>query len=88
MKVLFLGDKAQLLWLGNVDRRQAVYRGTGIPVELADRFRDALEAAGVEHEVVVYEGAPHSFFDRKAAEFAAEAEDSWNRVLAFLSANA
>ena len=33
MKVLFLGDKAQLLWLGNVDRRQAFYRGTGIPVE-------------------------------------------------------
>lgn len=59
----------------------------GIPVELADRFRDSLEAAGVDHEVVVYEGAPHSFFDRKAAEFAAEAEDSWNRVLAFFGAN-
>ena len=58
-----------------------------IPVELADRFRAALEQAGVEHEVVVYEGAPHSFFDRKAAEFAAEAGDSWNRVLAFLEAN-
>jgi carboxymethylenebutenolidase len=60
----------------------------GIPVQLADRFRDALAGAGVEHEVVVYEGAPHSFFDRKAAEFAAEADDSWNRVLEFLEAHA
>ena len=30
----------------------------------------ALTAAGVEHEVVTYDGAPHSFFDRKQEEFA------------------
>jgi carboxymethylenebutenolidase len=30
-----------------------------------EAFERALEAAGVEHEVVTYEGAPHSFFDRK-----------------------
>ncbi len=41
-------------------------------------------AAGVEHEVVIYPGAPHSFFDRKYEEFAADSEDAWNRVLAFL----
>ncbi len=28
-------------------------------------FEDALAAAGVPHEIVTYEGAPHSFFDRK-----------------------
>jgi carboxymethylenebutenolidase len=48
-------------------------------------FDAALTAAGVEHEVVVYPGAPHSFFDRKQEDFASESEDAWNRVLAFLA---
>jgi carboxymethylenebutenolidase len=47
-------------------------------------FDAALTAAGVEHEIVTYAGAPHSFFDRKQEEFAEESEDAWNRVLAFL----
>ena len=56
----------------------------GIPVEDSKAFDAALTAAGVEHEVVIYDGAPHSFFDRKYEEFAADSEDAWNRVLAFL----
>jgi carboxymethylenebutenolidase len=56
----------------------------GIPVEESRSFDDALDAAGVEHEVVIYDGAPHSFFDRKYEEFAADSEDAWNRVLAFI----
>jgi carboxymethylenebutenolidase len=56
----------------------------GIPVEDSQAFDDALTAAGIEHEVVIYEGAPHSFFDRKQEEFAADSEDAWNRVLAFV----
>ena len=56
----------------------------GIPAEDSRAFDEALEAAGVEHEVVVYPGAPHSFFDREQEDFAAESEDAWNRVLAFL----
>jgi carboxymethylenebutenolidase len=47
-------------------------------------FDRALEAAGVEHELVTYEGAPHSFFDRKQEQFADASEDAWNRVLAFI----
>ena len=47
-------------------------------------FDAALSDAGVEHEVVTYPGAPHSFFDRKQEEFAADSEDAWTRVLAFL----
>jgi carboxymethylenebutenolidase len=47
-------------------------------------FEAALSAAGVEHEIVVYEGAPHSFFDRKHEEFAAASEDAWRRVLEFI----
>jgi carboxymethylenebutenolidase len=47
-------------------------------------FDTALTAAGVEHEVVTYEGAPHSFFDRKQEQFADASDDAWRRVLAFL----
>ena len=45
---------------------------------------DALTRAGVEHEVVTYEGAPHSFFDRRYDDFAEASEDAWRRVLAFV----
>ena len=60
----------------------------GIPVEDSQAFDDALTAAGVEHEVVIYDGAPHSFFDRKYQEFATASEDAWNRVLAFIERHA
>jgi carboxymethylenebutenolidase len=56
----------------------------GIPAEEVTAFDEALDAAGVEHDVVVYPGAPHSFFDRKYDEFAAASEDAWNRVLQFV----
>ena len=46
-------------------------------------FVEALTAAGVGFELITYEGAPHSFFDRKQAEFADASEDAWSRVLAF-----
>jgi carboxymethylenebutenolidase len=49
-------------------------------------FAAALEAAGVEHELITYEGAPHSFFDRKQEEFADASEDAWAKVLAFIGA--
>jgi carboxymethylenebutenolidase len=48
-------------------------------------FERALESAGVEHELVTYEGAPHSFFDRKQEEFKDASEDAWSKVLTFLS---
>jgi carboxymethylenebutenolidase len=47
-------------------------------------FEQALSAAGVEHELVTYEGAPHSFFDRRHEEFADASEDAWRRAIAFL----
>jgi len=47
-------------------------------------FGEALNDAGVEHEVVTYEGAPHSFFDRKQEEFADASADAWRRVLDFI----
>ena len=44
----------------------------------------ALDSAGVGNEIISYEGAPHSFFDRKAAEHAGASEDAWRRMLAFI----
>jgi len=49
-----------------------------------EMFERALTEAGVEHEVVTYDGAPHSFFDRKHEEFADASDDAWRRVLAFI----
>ena len=49
-----------------------------------EAFEQALSDAGVEHELVVYEGAPHSFLDRKQDEFAGASEDAWNRTLEFI----
>jgi carboxymethylenebutenolidase len=48
-------------------------------------FEAALERAGVEHEVHTYPGAPHSFFDRRAEDHAAESQDAWERILGFIS---
>jgi carboxymethylenebutenolidase len=47
-------------------------------------FEEALSAAGVEHEIVTFAGAPHSFFDRKQEAFADASEDAWRRTLAFV----
>lgn len=47
-------------------------------------FEQALANAGVEHEVVTYPGAPHSFFDRRYETFGSESEDAWRRVLEFI----
>ena len=56
----------------------------GIPVESVRELEAALEEAGVEHEVVIYDDAPHSFFDRKFEEHAEASADAWERVLSFV----
>jgi len=55
-----------------------------ITAELNAEFDEALTAAGVEHEVVTYPGAPHSFFDRRQEDFADDSADAWQRVLDFI----
>ncbi len=55
-----------------------------ITAEQNAAFDEALTAAGVEHEIVTYDGAPHSFFDRKQEQFAEASADAWKRVLAFV----
>ena len=60
----------------------------GITAEDNAAFERALTDAGVEHEIVTFAGAPHSFFDRKQSEFAEASDDAWRRALAFVVANA
>jgi carboxymethylenebutenolidase len=64
----------------------AIYGGAdqGIGPEARAEFDRALDAAGVQHRTVVYEGAPHSFFDRKQADFADASADAWSQVLDFM----
>jgi len=42
----------------------------------------------VEHEIVVYDGAPHSFFDRRQEDYAEQSADAWKRTLAFIEHHA
>lgn len=56
----------------------------GINASVVAEFRAALVAANVEHDLVSYPGAPHSFFDRNADEYADASADAWRKVLAFI----
>jgi carboxymethylenebutenolidase len=56
----------------------------GISADDVAAFERALAAAGVEHRLVTYSDAPHSFFDRKATEFADASSAAWSEVLAFV----
>jgi carboxymethylenebutenolidase len=55
-----------------------------IPTSDVDTYDRLLEEAGVEHDVVIYPGAPHSFFDRSFAEHEGACSDAWRRVIGFL----
>jgi carboxymethylenebutenolidase len=58
-----------------------------IPLDDITAFRLALDHAGVGNDIVVYEGATHSFFDRSSERFRQVCEDAWHRVLSFIEAN-
>jgi carboxymethylenebutenolidase len=59
----------------------------GIPQTAVDAFDEALTAAGKPHAFTTYEGAPHSFFDRRFAEHQGACKDAWARMLAFIKEN-
>jgi carboxymethylenebutenolidase len=58
-----------------------------IPASSLEAFEAALGRAGLEHRVVSYPGAPHSFFDRTYEEHAAASADAWRQVLGFIADN-
>jgi carboxymethylenebutenolidase len=76
--------------IDNVDRMHVPVLGLfgggdeGIPRSAVEAFDEALDARGLRHEIHVYPNAPHSFFDRTAAEWKSEAEDAWRRVIGFI----
>jgi carboxymethylenebutenolidase len=48
------------------------------------QFDEALTGSGIEHRFVTYPGAPHSFFDRKADQFAEASQQAWDELLTFV----
>jgi carboxymethylenebutenolidase len=60
----------------------------GISADDVAAFGKALDRAGVTNELVIYKGAPHSFFDRTFEEHREACDDAWRRILGFVSAHA
>ena len=69
-----------LMLLGGAD--------ASLPPADAEALAAAAEQRGVPAEVIVYPGAPHSFFDRTAEANREACDDSWTRIRAFLDAHA
>jgi carboxymethylenebutenolidase len=63
----------------------ALYGGADDKITPEDRqaFAEALTAAGVLHETVVYDDALHSFFDRGMDEHAQACDHAWRLMLRF-----
>ena len=56
----------------------------GIGPDVRAAWERALADANVDHETIVFDGAPHSFFDRKAEDFARQSAAAWDATLAFI----
>jgi carboxymethylenebutenolidase len=52
------------------------------PVEDQLALAETMRGAGAEVETAVYDGAPHSFFDRAYGEWEDACADAWRRILA------
>jgi carboxymethylenebutenolidase len=55
------------------------------PLEASHEFEGKLSAAGVPHEMHVFEGAPHSFFDRGSEQWKDASDDAWRQILDFVN---
>lgn len=64
----------------------AIYGGADerLGEDVRRTFDRALDAAGVQHRTLVYDGAPHSFFDRRADAYADASRDAWREMLGFM----
>jgi carboxymethylenebutenolidase len=61
-----------------------VIAGADAATPVADQLElaDTMRAAGADVDAVVYDGAPHSFFDRAFGDWADACRDAWEHVLA------
>ena len=55
-----------------------------IAVDDVRAVADAAQGRGLEADLVVYSDAPHSFFDRTAADHQEACADAWRRILDFV----
>jgi carboxymethylenebutenolidase len=58
------------------------------PVEESLALAATMRSAGADVETVVYDGAPHSFFDRAFGDWADACQDAWVRMLGFTDRHA
>jgi carboxymethylenebutenolidase len=59
-----------------------------IPLEEVDAFKKGLEAAGVAHQITIYDGQPHAFVvDADGIKAGGAQGQAWNEMLEFLDAN-
>jgi carboxymethylenebutenolidase len=59
-----------------------------IPVEEVRAFEEGLEAAGIPHEITVYEAQPHAFVtDMESIHAGGTQGEAWAQMLAFLGKN-
>lgn len=56
-----------------------------IPVADVQALAEAVRSHGTEADVHVYEGKPHSFFDRSFGEHAVACQDAWIRMRTFIT---
>jgi carboxymethylenebutenolidase len=65
----------------------AIFGGAdvGIPGTDVAAFDEALTKASIQHEIITYPNAPHSFFDVKYKEHAEACADAWQRTLNFIA---
>jgi carboxymethylenebutenolidase len=58
-----------------------------IPPDQVEAFDRELDKAGIEHKVISYPGAPHSFFDKLQTQYSEASAGAWDQVLRFISAH-
>ncbi len=63
-------------------------KDSAIPLTTIHTFDQSLQAAGVEHTVVIYPGLGHAFANPSGQNYAPnETKDAWDKTLAFLKKN-
>jgi carboxymethylenebutenolidase len=75
-----VGDAAARAHLPTVMLIAGADKATPVEDQLA--LAETMRAAGADVDPVVYDGAPHSFFDRAFGEWAEACADAWEHVLA------
>jgi len=75
-----VGDAASRAHLPTVMLIAGADKATPVADQLA--LAETMRGAGAEVDAVVYDGAPHSFFDRAFGDWAAACADAWEHVLA------